>query len=223
MDTFSQAKELLIFALLVIFPYIIGSIPFGLLIGLAFGIDIRGKGSGNIGATNVQRTLGWFPGLASWILDTAKGFFPVYMTSCMLQNKFFGQELAGTSTGWPIALVGLAVIAGHSWSVFLKFRGGKGVSTTLGVVMALDWRIGIACFILWAIIVALTRYVSVASIITAILMPFGFIFLRADPIFWVLCFAIAIIIVIKHKDNIKRMREGTENKFGSGRNSAHKS
>lgn len=223
MDTFSQAKELLIFALLVIFPYIIGSIPFGLLIGLAFGIDIRGKGSGNIGATNVQRTLGWFPGLASWILDTAKGFFPVYMTSCMLQNKFFGQELAGTSTGWPIALVGLAVIAGHCWSVFLKFRGGKGVSTTLGVVMALDWRIGIACFILWAIIVALTRYVSVASIITAILMPFGFIFLRADPIFWVLCFAIAIIIVIKHKDNIKRLREGTENKFGSGRNSAHKS
>ena len=223
MDTFSQAKELLIFALLIIVPYIIGSIPFGLLIGLAFGIDIRGKGSGNIGATNVQRTLGWFPGLASWILDTAKGFFPVYMTSCMLQNKFFGQELAGTSTGWPIALVGLAVIAGHCWSVFLKFRGGKGVSTTLGVVMALDWRIGITCFVLWAIIVALTRYVSVASIITAILMPFGFIFLRADPIFWVLCFAIAIIIVIKHKDNIKRLREGTENKFGSGRNSAHKS
>ncbi|MBP6928943.1 MAG: glycerol-3-phosphate 1-O-acyltransferase PlsY [Caldisericia bacterium] len=223
MDTFSQAKELLIFALLIIVPYIIGSIPFGLLIGLAFGIDIRGKGSGNIGATNVQRTLGWFPGLASWILDTAKGFFPVYLTSYMLENNFFGQELAGASTGWPIALVGLAVIAGHCWSVFLKFRGGKGVSTTLGVVMALDWKIGIACFILWVIIVALTRYVSVASMITAILMPFGFIFLGADPIFWVLCFAIAIIIVIKHQDNIKRLREGTENKFGSGRNSAHKS
>ncbi len=182
--------------------YILGSVPFGLIIGKLRGIDIRVQGSGNIGATNVQRTLGWGPGLASFVLDMAKGFVPVFVAS------LFGYP------SWMCALAGLAVLLGHCWSVFLLFKGGKGISTTLGVVAALDWRIGLLCAALWLVQLLIFRYVSLASIISASLMPFGFLLGKFDLSLFGVAILIGLIDVLKHLPNIKRLQEGTEFKFG---------
>ncbi len=182
--------------------YILGSVPFGLIIGKLRGIDIRIQGSGNIGATNVQRTLGWGPGLASFVLDMAKGFVPVFVASQ------FGYP------PWMCALAGLVVLLGHCWSVFLLFKGGKGISTTLGVVAALDWRIGLLCAALWLVQLLIFRYVSLASIISASLMPFGFLLGKFDLSLFGVAILIGLIDVLKHLPNIKRLQEGTEFKFG---------
>ena len=182
--------------------YVIGSIPFGYLIAKAFGVDILQTGSGNIGATNVQRTLGWGPGLLSLILDVAKGFVPVVIV------LWFGFQF------WQAAAIGTAVIIGHCWSIFLLFKGGKGISTSLGVILALDWRIGLAALVLWLILLLIWRYVSLASIISASILPFGFLISRFDLKVFVVIFIFAIIDVLKHIPNIKRLMDGTEYKYG---------
>jgi glycerol-3-phosphate acyltransferase PlsY len=182
--------------------YLLGSIPFGLIIGKMKGVDIRREGSGNIGATNVQRTLGWFPALMSFLLDFAKGFVPVILA------LVFGMEK------WQAAAIGATVVIGHCWSVFLLFKGGKGISTMFAVVAALDWRIGIGCLALWLAILLISRFVSLASIITASMTPFGFLIVHFNlPLFGMLAL-IAFIAVIKHSENIKRLASGTEYKFG---------
>jgi acyl phosphate:glycerol-3-phosphate acyltransferase len=182
--------------------YILGAIPFGLLIGKIKGIDIRTVGSGNIGATNVQRTLGWLPAFFSFLLDFAKGAVPVILALAFGLNK------------WQAAAIGAVVIIGHCWSVFLLFKGGKGISTMFAVVVALDWRLGLALLIVWLLIILLYRYVSLASIIGASIMPFGFLIVTFDlPLFGVMLL-IGAIAVFRHTENIKRLLSGTENKIG---------
>jgi glycerol-3-phosphate acyltransferase PlsY len=182
--------------------YILGAIPFGLIIGKIKGVDIRKAGSGNIGATNVQRTLGWAPAAISFVLDFAKGAVPVILA------LVFGLEK------WQAAAIGAAVVIGHCWSVFLLFQGGKGISTTFAVVIALDWRIGLAVLVLWLTIILLYRYVSLASIIGASVLPFGFLIVTFDlPLFGVMVL-IGAVAVLRHAENIKRLASGTENKIG---------
>lgn len=183
--------------------YILGSIPFGLLIGKLKGVDIRQHGSGNIGATNVNRVLGKIPGFISFLLDMAKGIVPVVVARMM------GFPL------WQSAFVGLAIVLGHCWSVFLLFKGGKGISTTFGVVVAIDWRIGLLLGLLWLIQVLIWRYVSLASIISAGIMPFAYLLVYTfDPLLVLAVLLLALIDIFKHMDNIKRLREGTENRIG---------
>ena len=185
--------------------YIIGSIPNGLIVSrVVAGIDIRQYGSHNIGATNVWRTLGKGPGAAVFLLDFIKGILGV----------FFGYLLVGT----PFAMIfgGMAAIIGHSLPLFLGFHGGKGVATGLGVIAFLMPKVTIVVFLVWLAIVLVTRYVSLGSIIAAALVPI-LAWLFSYPIeYFVFGLLAAVLIILRHKTNIVRLLNGTENHIQAG-------
>ncbi len=192
--------------LYLIFTYVIGSIPTGYLVVKSLkGIDIRTVGSGNIGATNVNRVLGfrWF--IFVLIFDALKGYIPVFVSSILFKDIFI----------MPI-LTGISAIAGHTFTIFLKFKGGKGVATSLGVFFALAPISIISSCIIFLIVLYLFKYISLSSIIASALFPaFVFIYGESGYSNLLLIFALlgAIFIIIKHKENIKRLLDGTENKF----------
>ncbi len=188
-------------ALLVVISYLIGSIPFGFLLARAKGVDIRKQGSGNIGATNVWRNIGLLAGLLVLVLDVLKGVV------CVLLGCLF----AG---GDVQLLTAMAALAGHSWPVFLRFKGGKIVATTLGVFLALDPLVTGLAALVWLVIVALFRFISLGSILAMISLPvFMLIFSRPweKVLFSVI---VAGIAIFKHLPNIKRLLSGTEIKIG---------
>lgn len=184
--------------------YFIGAIPFGLIVGkVSKGIDIRDFGSGNIGASNVLRTLGPVLGVLVLLLDTAKGL------AAVLICKALGL------TPWFIVLGALMGVAGHTLSVFLKFRGGKGVATSLGVIIGLDPAAAGIAFGLWLIIVAVTRYISLASIIATITVPILFRWVWAKPLaYQVLVIVASLAILVKHRSNMVRLIRGVETRIG---------
>lgn len=186
--------------------YILGSVPIGLIIGkITRGIDIRNFGSGNIGASNVLRTLGIGWGIIVFVLDTLKGFIPVY--AC--------QELE--LSPWLIVIGGMLCICGHNCSVFLRFKGGKGVSSSLGMIIGLNPVIAAIAFALWCLIVLITRYISVASVIAALSVPIQMILWKSMDVpfaYKVIGVIAALAIVVKHKSNFKRLLDGTESKIG---------
>jgi len=194
----------MLLGLLVVSAYFLGSIPFGLIIGLLWkGIDIRKVGSGNIGATNMMRVLGPGPGAVVFVLDVMKGFVPVIAA---------GRFAHGIH--WFAVVVGMMAIVGHTLSLFLKFKGGKGVATSLGVLIGLDPMMAALAFGMWILIVLITRYVSVASVI-AVGSVIGMMFYHHSPVSYK-AFAIVvwIFVLIKHRSNFKRLLEGNEPKFG---------
>jgi len=181
--------------------YLLGSIPTGLLLGKVYGIDVRREGSGNIGATNLYRTLGRRVGILTLIGDCLKGLAPV------LAARYFAPstDLA--------AWVGLAAFYGHVFSVFLRFKGGKGVATALGVFLALSplaVAISLAVFLL---LVLKWRYVSLGSVAAAAVMPLAVYLLRGSQAMLLVTALVAVIVIIRHHANIKRLVDGTENKF----------
>ncbi|HAU31296.1 MAG TPA: acyl-phosphate glycerol 3-phosphate acyltransferase [Desulfotomaculum sp.] len=181
--------------------YLIGSIPFGFLLARVKGVDIRKQGSGNIGATNVWRNMGLLSGLLVLILDALKGVV------CVLLGRYF----AGGDVQY---LTAMASLAGNSWPVFLRFKGGKIIATALGVFLALDPLITGLAALIWLVIVALFRFVSLGSILAMISLPvFMLAFSRPweKVIFSVIAAGIAIF---KHLPNIKRLLSGTETKIG---------
>jgi len=187
--------------LLVVIGYLIGSIPFGFLLARLKGIDIRKQGSGNIGATNVWRNMGLFQGLLVLVLDALKGIV------CVLLGRMF----AG---GDAQLLTALAALVGHSWPVFLRFRGGKIIATALGVFLALDPLVTALAVLVWLVVVVLFRFVSLGSILAMISLPvFMLIYSRQweNVIFSLIAAGIAIF---KHLPNIKRLLSGTETKIG---------
>lgn len=194
--------------------YLIGSIPFALLIGFAWKrVDIRRYGSGNIGATNVLRVLGWPAALLCFVLDAAKGLWPVW----------YAQSLPDAD---PLVVVGaaLAAIAGHNFPVFLGFRGGKGVATGLGVLIGIAPHIAGLVFFLWVLVVVVTRYISVASVIAGASVPLLMLLSsRLQDTYWgrpvpqeylYLGIVGAGFIVIKHRSNFVRLMNGTEPRVG---------
>ena len=227
--------------------FLIGSIPFGLLISRAYGVDIRQHGSGNIGATNVLRVLGKKPGIGCLLLDALKGFLPVLIAISLIRFPNSSPALALDSL-WHLAgsppavpretaqlihvLAGLAAILGHNYSPWLGFRGGKGIATSAGVVIALMPFAVILLFAAWALLFLSTRYVSVASMGAALLLPvithLGARFhhvandpsqpslwqagLWNKPLFAMSC-AIALLAIWSHRANIRRLLNGTENRF----------
>ena len=193
--------EFMIFALALIVSYIIGSIPVGYLIARLKGIDIREHGSGNIGTTNVWRNLGIIPGLITLTGDVAKGFLGVF-----IGLKAGGQGLE--------ILCGMAAIAGHSWSVFLRFKGGKIIATGLGVIIAISYQVALFAIVVWLVTVAVSMYVSLGSLAAAITVPIFMYLLGLETSYVVFGIFIAIIAVYKHSSNIKRIIQGTENKIG---------
>jgi glycerol-3-phosphate acyltransferase PlsY len=182
--------------------YLLGSVPTGLLLARAFGgVDIRTKGSGNIGATNVYRTLGRTVGILTLAGDCLKGMIPVLAAKAL--------ELPDI---W-IAAVGVAAFLGHIFPVFLGFKGGKGVATALGVFLAASPLAVLAALGVFIIVLVLWRFVSLASITAAAFMPALTALIDKKPMIVGMSMCIAAIVILKHRDNIKRLRNGTENKF----------
>ena len=189
-----------------IIAYIIGSIPTGyLIVKIKTGKDIRTIGSGSTGATNVKRVLGkkWF--FIVMLLDAIKGAVPVFLA------KYF--VLTGASYGIAPVLAALGVILGHSKSVFLHFKGGKSVASGVGTIIALNWIAGVIIAVVWGVLTYFTKYVSVGSIIALALSPFLMHYLGHAPIgYTAYCTIGAIYIIYLHRENIKRLIKGEENK-----------
>jgi glycerol-3-phosphate acyltransferase PlsY len=196
------------FALSVVVSYLVGSIPTAYIFGRMQGIDIRQHGSGNVGATNAFRILGKGPGTAVLLIDIFKG---AIVTSLVA-------DLFGMTDPLARVLLGLVVVAGHNWTVFLNFKGGKGIATSLGVLVGLTIAItSIRPVVLytvcaWAVMFVVSGYVSLASIISAVALPI-LALLFPQP-FAVVCLAIilCVFVVLRHRPNITRLSQGKESK-----------
>jgi glycerol-3-phosphate acyltransferase PlsY len=218
----------LLAALTVLISYLIGSIPFGYLIARWRGVDIFKVGSGNVGATNVGRVLGWRLGIFVFVLDFAKGALPTWAATVVASFP-----LSSDGTSWKLVatalpvLAGLLAVIGHLFPVFLRFHGGKGVATGAGVVVVLLPLPALAALITWIVVVGLTRFVSLASLAAAgslclfhfLLTPYPF-----SPDNWVLsCFALLAVglVAIRHRANIQRLLHGNENRLPESQLMAH--
>lgn len=187
--------------------FLCGAVPFGYLAGRWKGIDIRTLGSGNIGATNVLRTLGKKWGIAVFIADMLKGFLPV-LAAAHLPVKIMPQDLF-------IVLVGMACLLGHMFTPFLKFKGGKGVATSAGVLLSMmPIPLGIAA-VVWGVVFYAFKYVSLASIVASVVLPaLTLVFYKNKIWFIVVAVAMGVLVILRHRSNIRRLLSGTENKFG---------
>ena len=187
--------------ILTILSYLLGSVPSGFLVGSSAGVDVRGAGSGNIGATNVARTLGWKKGLLTLVFDVGKGFLPV-LTAQLLDLG------AGTA-----AVAGLAAFAGHLYPVFLGFKGGKGVATAAGVYIA-AMPLGILVLLgVFALVVVASRRVSPASMAAAVLAPaVAWALSYPQEVAW-MGLVIGVLVVVRHRENIRRLVAGEEAPF----------
>ena len=187
--------------------YLLGSIPFGYLLVRVFrNEDIRASGSGNIGATNVARSGAKGLGLATLLLDLLKAFAAVAIAQYLAPGNY---DLA--------AAAAVAAILGHIYPVWLGFRGGKGVASALGAMLALDWRAGLCVFAVFLVVVLLTRYVSLGSILGAASYPFFSLYFLPirTPVFVGGIVFIALLVIVKHHANIGRLLAGTESRFGA--------
>lgn len=198
--------------------FLIGSIPFGYIVGrLFYRTDIREQGSGNIGAMNALRTLGMAGAIAVLLLDALKGFAPT-----LWAQAFFRGRLDMSGEGFPPSdqlmgsLVATGAILGHCFSPWLRFRGGKGVATSFGAVFALCWPAGIVAVCGWIAGAVLTRYSSVGSLLGSVLAPiaiYGFTHSLPATAYGVIA---AALIFVRHRENIARLRAGTESPIGKG-------
>lgn len=196
--------------------YLAGSFPSGFLIGKAKGLDIRRLGSGNIGATNVTRVAGKTWGRVCFCLDFLKGFLPVIAVSCLTRTGGILSDDAGILP----AAAAFCAVCGHIWPVWLGFRGGKGVSTAAGAILALSPLPLLSAVLVWAIVFFTSRYVSLASVNAAALLPcFALLYnhfqigRKASVPELILLFLLALLTILKHSSNIRRLCQGTENRF----------
>lgn len=204
---------------LILPAYFLGSIPFGLLIGKIGGVDIRLHGSRNIGATNVWRTLGPKFGLSTFLLDAAKGFCAVALAQQIAWRQV-PQPAPEDYLAYAGVFAALACIIGHSFPIWLRFKGGKGVATSLGVLIGLlpAFATGVVLAV-WVIIFAASRYVSLASVVAALALPVtvgSLLYLhRLDGnVYFAFSCAAALLVIRRHRENIRRLLAGTENRFG---------
>ena len=212
-DSHFVSSALVVFLL----SYLVGCTPCGFLIGKFNGLDIRRHGSCNIGATNVRRTLGRDWGLLCFFLDFFKGYLPVLV---------IGHGLgAATAVGfeWGGIFAAFGTVLGHVYPCWLNFKGGKGVATTLGALVAVSWLAVLIALVTWVICFLVTRYVSVASLGAAVMLPVGYIISglvrdhRVVTPSLVLLTILAAVIIHRHRSNIERLRAGNEYRFGTVR------
>ena len=185
-----------------IVAYILGSIPNALWIGKVFkGIDVREHGSKNTGSTNAARVLGAKLGILTLILDISKGVIPTLIATMLLDSSI------------SVILVGICAILGHSFSIFMKFKGGKAVATTVGVFIVLVPGAILLVAVIFFLVFGITRYVSLSSMIGAISLPIWIILFYKNIPLTIFGIIIAILIIVRHKSNIQRLLNGTESKF----------
>ncbi|MFH1564185.1 MAG: glycerol-3-phosphate 1-O-acyltransferase PlsY [Nitrospirota bacterium] len=190
--------------LIIIMSYLIGSIPTAYLVGRIFGkVDIRTIGSGNVGASNVYRAVGKTAGISVLIIDILKGFLPV----CLVH--YLGYDIL------TMIVAGLGAISGHVWTVFLKFKGGKGVATGLGVFLGLAPVPILIILVIFILVVAISKYISLGSIIGAFLLPPLLFFFKGERVIIIFGAVVSLLIIIKHIPNIKRLIIGQEHKFNT--------
>jgi glycerol-3-phosphate acyltransferase PlsY len=203
-----------------IVAYLLGSIPFGyLLVRIFRGEDIRESGSGNIGATNVARTGSKWLAIATLVLDALKGYLAVAHVFLFAHDHADEVAQAGPHFLYTLAaLAGLCAILGHMFPVWLRFKGGKGVATAVGAFLAIAPTAVLVTLALFVAIVAVTRYVSLGSIVGAAVFPFAAWWLNPQarsPEVMLLLAAASLLVIIRHKDNIRRLLAGDENRFGN--------
>lgn len=205
---------ILLMILCFITAYLLGSISFGYIVGkVARGVDIRQFGSGNVGATNVFRTLGKGLGILVLFLDMAKGVLAVTVIPWVFQKIV--QEGLLNNIELIRILFGVVAVAGHVWTVFLGFKGGKGVATTVGVFLGLTWLPMLISMGVFIAVVFLTRYISVGSITMGIVLFIMNLVFKKPIEYIIISGVLALLIIYTHRSNIHRLINGTENKFGS--------
>jgi glycerol-3-phosphate acyltransferase PlsY len=189
----------------VLAAYLLGAIPTGyLVVKLAARRDIRTLGSRSTGATNVLRAKGWALAVPVAVFDVAKGFLPAFLSLRVLEDPALAAAAA------------LAAVLGHCFPVYISFRGGKGVATAGGAVLALCWPCALICLALFVLVVAATRYVSLGSILAAVALPVSAAALGRALLLVAFGLAVLAVVVFKHRENIARLRNGTERRFGEG-------
>ena len=223
----------LVIASIALLAYLLGSIPFGLLVANSQGVDIRAIGSKNIGATNVWRMMGRRWGLLVFFADAAKGWLAVWLAMRIAAHwpvhvtlPHLHEATAYLSPGYAGITAALGCILGHNFPVWLKFKGGKGVATSLGVIFGMMPLAAVLTLAVWGVILKLSRYVSLASIMAAVALPIivlGLMFfwprnlwgaVRGWEYFYFAC-AAALLVVRRHRENIRRLMEGSEHRFGT--------
>ena len=200
------------YIIVAIIAYLLGSISFSVIISKKMaGFDVREKGSGNAGTTNMLRSVGKKAAAITLVCDILKGVIAILIA--MLMNKIF----PNSNGALLVQIAGVAVILGHTFPIFFKFKGGKGVATSLGVLIMSNWQIGLICLVFALILIILTQMVSVGSIAAAILYPVLTIFIPQNYIipgnYIIYSIVLAVIIVFNHRENVKRLLSGTENRI----------
>lgn len=194
--------------------YLIGSFPTGYIAGRLRGIDIRKVGSGNPGATNVTRVLGKKFGYPVFVIDFCKGLVPVFLAGAIARRC----GLDSFATDLCIALAGIFSVVGHSFPLWLGFKGGKGVATSLGVIFGISWMAAAVALLVWIVTFKISRYVSVASIVAAIALPIAMITLLflhnlQSPVLVYFSLFLTGIVIVRHRSNLSRLFSGTEPRF----------
>ncbi len=194
--------------LILLISYFLGSIPTGFLFGKFLkNIDLRTVGSGSTGATNVLRNIGRWPAFFVFIIDVGKGIFAV-----KIAQYYSDQSLIQV-------LAGMSAISGHIWPIWLKGKGGKAVATGLGMFLALSWKVGLASFLVFLVVLSKSKYVSLSSISAAIFLPI-FMFLNVGKFihsYFIISFLVSILVIWKHRTNVKRLLKGEETKINANK------
>lgn len=191
----------MIYVVALLVGYGLGSIPFAYILGMKkAGVDLRKLGSGNLGATNVLRNLGFLSFVFCALLDIAKGFLPVFLFSRYVEA--------------PVgALAGLAAVLGHCYSPFMGYKGGKGVAVSAGLLLAFDWRVLILSAVIMGIVLLASHIMSLASMSAAVSMPVIYLILNGFDIYFLGAILLAGFVIFKHRENISRLRKGEESKL----------
>jgi len=189
--------------LAIVLAYLVGAVPIGVLIGKAKGVDIRRTGSGNVGASNVMRVLGMRLGVLAFAGDVLKGALPVLFAEHVLQLS-----------GWALSAAAAAAVIGHCYSPYLRFAGGKAVATGLGIMLAIRWPVGLVCFGTWGVVLALTRTISVGSMVAYATSPLAAWALGGGPPTIAVAGFLALLSIYRHRENIQRLLAGTESRIG---------
>ncbi|TAN61129.1 glycerol-3-phosphate 1-O-acyltransferase [bacterium] len=202
------------YLLLIPFAYLLGSVPFAIIVAKAFGkADPRTVGSGNVGATNVARTAGKKAGAVTLIADILKGAVPVYLSFYFSMPSVDVPLLKISPTALLASLVGVSAFMGHLFPVFLKFKGGKGVATACGVMFVISPTATLLSGVVFIVAVVVKKYVSLGSMLSAAFMPVFLSFLPSKKDYVLTGVIIAVLIIWRHKENIRRLASGTENKI----------
>ncbi len=198
--------------LVMIIGYLLGSLNTSIIVGKIYGTDIRKHGSGNAGMTNTLRTLGKTAAVLVIFGDILKGVLSYIIGNVIINSIPASITLSISGIGGMVG--GIAAIAGHNWPVYFGFKGGKGILTSFSVVMMMDWKLGLILLGVFVIIVAITRYVSLGSIIACVAFPIGAAIKGNSPIFIIFAAILSILAIARHNGNIKRLLNGTEHKIG---------